>query len=47
MLETVNHKPDQVNEYYEIRKRCILDLTINYHKHAERNCEVVYFSKSR
>ena len=29
----------------EIRKRCISDLTINNHKHAQRSCEYLKFSK--
>ena len=32
-------------EHYEIRKQCISDLIINNHKHAKRNCEVLWFSK--
>ena len=28
-------------EHYEIRKRCISDLTINSYKHALRNGEVL------
>ena len=32
-------------QHYEIRKRCILGMTVNNHKHAKRNCEVLKFSK--
>ena len=32
-------------EYYEIQKPCCSNLTINNHKHAQLNCEVLYFSK--
>ena len=31
-------------EHYEIRKRCISDLSINNQKHALCNCEVLYFN---